>query len=260
MILRFSIIFIFIYLSISHLYINKLTAFNKVNSNIDTNYIINEILVIGNVTTIEFIITREMESKAGDTLKIETLKEDFNRIRNLGLFNKIDLLPVQIGENRINLIISVEELPYIIPLPQAGFKENDIKKFWGGINFIWNNFRGRNETVSFNFGLGYEPFVGLNYSVPWVGESEHFFGSVGIRFNRSVNRTSNNSNNEQFTKDGSKTYESDYYYGNITLGKFIGRFSNISASFGYNTLEVSDNQLGRTLSPGGIDKYVFLNL
>lgn len=256
----FIAIILFILFSITTLYSDSLTYNIKVKSNIDSVYIISKILIIGNEKTKDFIIIREMSQKEGDTLNIDILRDDLGRITNLGLFNKVEILPLSIGGNFVNLLITVEELWYILPIPQAGFKENDIKKFWGGINFIWNNFRGRNETVGFSFGLGYEPFVGISYSVPWIGEKEHFFGTTSIRYNRNIIRTSANENKESFLKDGAKTYESDYYYGNVTIGKYFNKYFNVSGSVGYNILSISDKDAGRTLSPDGVDNYVFLNL
>ncbi|MFC2093604.1 POTRA domain-containing protein [Bacteroidota bacterium] len=96
-----------------------------------TQIFLNRILIDGNDVTEDEIILRELSIKENSYLDLEKLQEDVLRIYNLGLFTKVDILPIPIGENKINLIIQVEESFYFLPVPIGGFKDNEFKKFWG---------------------------------------------------------------------------------------------------------------------------------
>jgi len=220
--------------------------------------LVNRILIIGNDVTKEEVILREIRTKENDTTNIITLQNDILRLYNLGLFNKVEFLPIPTGDNRFNLVITVSENFYILPLPQAGFKEGDFTKFWAGINLMWRNFRGMNETVNLNFGLGYEPFIYANYSNPWLGKNEHFFTNFSVGYSNTNNRNvfREDTLNSILTKDDLQKYKINNFYSNFTIGKYLNKFTNINTTLGYSFLSVSDNAFGRTISPDGKDSYL----
>jgi outer membrane protein assembly factor BamA len=222
---------------------------------------LNRIIIDGNDVTDDEIILRELSIKENSYLNLEDLQNDVQRIYNLGLFTKVDILPVPIGENKINLIIQVEESFYFLPVPIGGFRDNEFKKFWGGINFMWRNFRGRNETIGLNFGLFYEPFINLYYSVPWIGEKEHFFSSLGAGYsvneNQSTVSENGNSNNSGVTFI--ENYKIKNFKGNLAFGKYITKSFYSYVKFSYNYSNVSEYKEGRTFSEDGIDQYPNLN-
>ncbi|HET9130631.1 MAG TPA: hypothetical protein VFO86_06780, partial [Terriglobia bacterium] len=55
-------------------------------------------------------------------------------------------------------------------------------------------------------------------------------------------------------------YTQTTYDANITLGKRFGLFQTIRGTAGYNTQEVSDPSVGRTLSANGRDAYAYVTL
>ena len=73
---------------------------------------INKIFIQGNKVTDDDIILRELSITENKFAFIKDIDEDIQRVYNLGLFNKVDFIPVPIGDNKINLIISVEETFY----------------------------------------------------------------------------------------------------------------------------------------------------
>lgn len=233
------------------------------DSNKDTAKIyIDRIIVFGNEITKTEVIRREMETKEEAFLDIETLKEDIERLYNLGLFNKIDVMPLPIGDSKYNLLITVEETFYILPIPIVNVKESDLSKLQFGANILWRNFRGWNQTIGLNFAVGYEPFVNLFYFNPWLGEKSHFFTSVSLRYSRNVNKSIPESDTLNYihNKDEISEFSNNFFAAEFSLGKYYSKYFSVSASAGFNSLIVSDYRYGRTVSGDGKDRYLSLSL
>lgn len=220
---------------------------------------LNKILIAGNEVTDEDIITREITIKENSILDFKQLEEDVERLYRLGLFNKVDVLPVPTDTvNRINILFLVEERFYLLPIPQGGFRNGEFSKFWAGLNLIWNNFRGRNETVSLSFGIGYEPFVSLSYSVPWIGEKAHYFTSTSLSYSKNYNRSlkvlnDTTSNSIPSTSDNYANYN---FGAGFSIGKFYSRNFSVATGLRYTLLHTSTYEPGRTVSADGKDNYL----
>ncbi len=242
---------------VTSIYSNELEYANKGDSNI----YIGKIIVVGNETTKDFIILREMSTKENSVFNLEILAEDLNKIHNLGLFNKVDIIPTpDFKNNKIDLYVTVEEQYYILPIPQAGIEEGDIRKLWVGINLVWRNFRGRNEIVNCSFGIGYQPFFNINFFTPWIGEKEHFFGAFGIKYNKSINKSLSDANVIGARKDSLKGYEIESFSGNITLGKYLTKYLAVSANYTLSVNDFSGNYSGNTFSGEPKEIYGTLSL
>ncbi|MBN1634713.1 MAG: hypothetical protein JW917_11160 [Ignavibacteria bacterium] len=243
-------------MNISNIKAEYLDSIIKVDSMLSKKFKIGSIILSGNKVTKDFIILREMETKENDSTTVEILKEDYSNIQNLGLFNKVELVPIpDINRKQLNLLIDVEESFYILPIPQGGLKEGNIKKFWGGINFLWRNFRGRNETLQANFGIWYEPFVSVGYFIPWIGEKARFFGGIKFNFNKSIKKDLNQLGSEYILKTSAEDYKVFSYSGEIIIGKFLSKYFNISLGYTYYYIYVPDVKQGRSESADGRDKY-----
>jgi outer membrane protein assembly factor BamA len=221
-----------------------------------------KIIIQGNKHTNSEVILREMRIKENMSFAINELQEDMTRIYNLGLFTKVDFLPLPAGGNVIGLLITVEEMYYILPVPIGGFKGGDFKKFWGGIDFRYRNFRGMNETVGVGFALGYEPFISMSYSNPWVGEKSHLFISSNLRYgiskNNSILDTTSSTN---LYKEGQiDDFDLENFNASITTGKYFTTKISSSLGIGYNYIKPSKYVPNVTLNSGGIDRFLSLVL
>lgn len=246
------------------LFILFIILFNKnlYASNPDStikSIIINDVIITGNNVTKSEIILREIHSKKGTALDLETLQNDVNRLYNLNLFSKVEVLPIPISYDSMKLIFDVQEMFYIIPIPQAGIKEGSIKKFWAGLRLNWRNFRGRNETLNFNFGLGYEPFVGLSYSVPWITDERFSIGG-GIKYSRNYNKSPETISTNQVTNISDiDRYSIDNFEANLRVGKKLNLNMSVNTFLNYNYIKLSEFKEGRTASQSGSDNYLMLN-
>lgn len=222
---------------------------------------LDKIVIIGNDVTKEEVIRREMSTKENSYLDLEVLKEDIQRIYNLGLFTKIDIMPLPVGEGKFNLLLTVEESFYLIPIPVFNIKESDFSKIQIGANILWRNFAGMNQTLGLNFAFGYEPYVSLSYFNPWVGAKSHFFTSFALSYYKSVNKSipDLNTNSEVRNKSDIAKFDNLNFNISFSLGKYLSKYFSLSSNLGYNALSVSEYQPGRTVSVSGKDKYMSLS-
>lgn len=218
---------------------------------------IRNIILAGNETTDEDVILRELKTSGNSMFDAALLKEDLQRLNNLGLFTKIDIYPVPTDSlNAIDLMFVFEESIYLIPIPQGGFRNGQLSEFWAGVNFIWRNFRGRNETLSASFGIGSDPFASVSYSIPWIGKDAHFFSSISAGYSNNVNKslqTVTTTGNEIPDKDENYTLKN--FKSSVSLGKFLSREVSLTGILRFNLLETSQYEPGRTVSPDGKDAF-----
>lgn len=257
--LKISIlILLFINILFTNIYSKELNDSLKVDSSyikIIQNLTVERIILVGNDKTEDEVIIRELQTKEGEKFNLEFLENDVKRLYNLGLFNRVDVLPAPISSSKINLVFEFEEAIYFLPIPQGGVKEGSLKKIWGGINFLWRNFRGKNETLGLSFGVGYEPFISANYLNPWLFGNNHFFFSTNFKLSRTYPRSFGNSDSTSviFNKNEVPTYKMDDFQAYLKIGKFIGINSSISSVLQVNAISTSEYQPGRTISENGKD-------
>jgi outer membrane protein assembly factor BamA len=222
----------------------------------DIRIFIEQIVVTGNKVTEAEIILREMHSKENEYTTVEVLNRDLQRIYNLGLFTKVDMAPLPSSDKGYSLLITVEESFYILPIPIGGIKEGDLKKIWVGMNLKWRNFRGRNENLGLAFGVFYNPFINLSYSVPWIGKHDHYFTSLDVGYSLNNNKSVISSGNAPLNINDAQSYKTFNWNARASIGKYIFKELSNSISLGFNSTSTSDYIIGKTLSTSGTDNYL----
>jgi outer membrane protein assembly factor BamA len=258
---KYFLILFFLFTNLTFLKADWLTGLINKKENDTVKIFIDKIVIFGNDITRDEVIRREIATKENNYLDIGILKEDIDRLYNLGLFNKIDVMPLPVGGNKYNLLITVEESFYILPLPFLNIKESDFSKIQVGANILWRNFNGYNQTLGLGFAVGYEPFINAYYFNPWLGGKNHFFTSLNVRYNKSVNKSISyiDTLNYIHNKSDMADFDNLFFSAEILIGKYISKYFSLSASLGYNSLSVSNYQPGRTVSVTGKDKYMTLS-
>ncbi len=209
---------------------------------------VRSINVYGNESTKDYIILRELSTAIGDTLDLEKLEFDKNRIYSLGLFNRVEIAHAPEG-SETDLTIKVHERWYIYPFPVLGFKYRDPKKVYYGAGVAHTNFRGRNEKLIGQFALGYDRWAQIIYQNPKITDGDDIF----FRLSGSWSRVQN-------LNPDRGTYQQRSYGGSVSLGKRFGLYSLFVARVGYETWEVSDVAVGRTISSDGRDAFPSVGL
>ena len=220
---------------------------------------VSSIIITGNSTTKDDIITREMQLKKGSRFTLKKYTEDLQSIYNLALFTKVDIIPMPVGEKEIALNVDVKERWYILPLPNAGIEEGEWKKLWLSLNLRWDNFRGRNERLRAGFRVFYNPSVNLGYYIPWIGEKLHLFMGVNGAWQRSRNRSLTAVGRESGSNTiayNDSNYENIQYKAELTIGRYFGKYFNVFTDYKFNHLRVSQFAPGRTVSDDGVDRYI----
>jgi len=225
------------------------------------NLIVKDIVITGNKVTKDEIILREMSLKKGQKFTLKKYSDDILSIYNLALFTKVEIIPLPVSDKEITLNVEVQERWYILPLPQAGIEDGEWKKIWIGLNLRWDNFRGRNETINFGFRLFYNPAAGIRYYVPWIGEKLHLYTTVEASWSRTRNQSliavgkPSGSGTIQYHDNN---FTNIQYKAAFTLGKHITKKFSVFTDYRFYFLRVSEYQPGRTLSPDGVDRYLYL--
>ena len=124
---------------------------------------------------------------------LPTFERCRENLLNLSIFNFVSFDASHFPENRIDVIITVQERWYIWPTPIFEFADRNFSSFiedfdWSHINYglwlKWNNFRGRNEVLSTKLRLGYKEQYLLEYAKPNIGKNQNHKVAVGYSFMR----------------------------------------------------------------------------
>ncbi len=219
----------------------------------DSTFIVNDIVIVGNNKTKDFVIIREMTLQPGSYLTKGAIKYDKNRIYSLQLFNSVDIELEPIESNKANLIVIVHERWYIYPFPIFGIKDRDWKKFYYGGGIMNINFRGRNEKIFAVGNLGYEPSLFLYYRNPQIDYNQNVFVETSIGYTKSENKS-----------PSSVSYGINYSLSTISatinFGKRFGISHTLAAGVAYQIVKVSEFIPDRLLNPWGTDAFPVLNI
>jgi len=228
--------------------------------------VISGLVITGSKVTNDDVILREMQLSKGQIFTSKQCEEDRLRIFNLGLFVKADVIPLLKPDSTVLLKVSVQEKWYIYPMPSAGIVDGSLSKLWVGASIRWQNFRGKNETANLSFGVGYNPFIHASYTIPWIGKDLHLFTTLSGGYSKDRNRSQlalgrpngytfvsyRDFNNNNF----------DYYNSNfkLTIGKYFSKHFSVYTQAGYTSMQVTEYDTGRTISPVGTDRFLTFGL
>ncbi|HNQ60354.1 MAG TPA: POTRA domain-containing protein [Bacteroidales bacterium] len=156
-------------------------------------WIVDTILIEGNHITKASVIKREIVVKPGDSVA-EThipliLERSRDNLRNISLFNFVDIDTMNLGINHFALKVSVVERWYVWPYPIFEIADRNFNTWWRarnfdrlnyGIKILWDNFRGSNQTLSICTRLGYDHKITFEYIVPFIDKKRRLGLSFGF--------------------------------------------------------------------------------
>lgn len=215
-------------------------------------FIPDSITITGNETTEPFVILRELNFKPGDTLSLQKITFNRERVYSLGIFNFVNFYTIRQNNHNI-LVIDVKESWYIYPIPFVVTTEHSLDKLSYGINLLYKNFRGRNETLYTRFAFGYDPYFMLLYSNPALNESKDLRLIWGF-ISQSLSNKS-----KIIEQELKKSFDSKYITSYLSLGKRFGQntqvfvtgsFTYLENPFRYKDLNASDDRTDRFPSLG----------
>jgi len=218
--------------------------------------VVKEFKIIGNKTTKESIIVREIPFSIYDTIQNINLSKELDRVKsnllNTSLFNFVRIDPVYFDDRNISIYITVEERWYWWPIPIFEIQETNFNTWWldkdfdkvnYGLFLSKENFRGRKETLSFLFQDGYTEKVGVKYIVPYINRRKT--NGLNMMFSYSRNREITYA----VTNNVRDYYRSENEYVQKEINSSIGYelrpklYNKHNFNVGYSNVSISDSLL-----------------
>lgn len=161
--------------------------------------IIDEITVIGNKKTKDYIIRREVQFKKGDSISLYNLATELELARqqvyNTTLFNIVTIQYSYINANAIAVNLNVEERWYIYPTPlfqpvDRNLNEwlvkykGDLDRVNYGLRFQHYNLTGRRDALRLSLLNGYTRHISFAYTQPYSNSNLTEGFAIGAGFSQ----------------------------------------------------------------------------
>jgi outer membrane protein assembly factor BamA len=197
------------------------TTENKARS--EAFFIVGEIVITGNKHTKDYIVTRELPFKTGDSVQLPELVKQFEIAReqliNTHLFLEAVVAVKSIRGYIVDVAIDIKERWYIFPIPYIKPVDRNLaewaKQGYGadrlnyGFKFIHYNMSGRNDKLRLWLITGYSKQLQFQYDQPYADKTLKHGYRVGLAYadNKEINYATIN-NQQQFTDtlSGFKTW------------------------------------------------------
>jgi outer membrane protein assembly factor BamA len=216
--------------------------------------IVKEFKIIGNKTTKQNIIVREIPFNISDSITLADLTKTLERTRsnifNTSLFNFVTVEPVYFDENSVSIYITVEERWYWWPIPIFDIEENNFNTWWLDKNFgrvdyglflAKENFRGRKETVMLLLQGGYTEKAGIKYVIPYINKKKTNGLSLKFAYSRNHEVTYSTTDNVRDFFRSENDYVKKVIAGNIGYELRPKLYNKHIFNLKYTNIEVSDS-------------------
>jgi outer membrane protein insertion porin family len=191
-------------------------------------YFVNRITFVGNTTTRDNVIRREIRLLEGGVFNTEALKFSIRRINQLGYFKNLEGDAIKVdktpgSENEVDVTLKVEEQNRNQLTFGAGVSQ--FEGFFGQLAFQTSNFMGRGETLSLGLQAGSRSQnYQLAFTEPFLFDRP-ITGGFDI-FKREIRYIS------QFTQASIGT--------NLVLGFPLADFTRMFLNYSYEDVTVKD--------------------
>ncbi len=207
-------------------------------------YFINRITFVGNTTTRDNVIRREVRLFEGGVFNTEALKYSIKRLNQLGYFKQleggkdlnVDKTPG--ADNKVDIKLKLEEQNRNQLTFGAGVSQ--YEGFFGQLMFQTSNFMGRGETLSLSAQVGSRA---KNYQIAFT---EPFLFDRPITIGGDIHRT-------QIRYP--YAYTQNATGGAVSMGFQVRAFSRMFATYSYEQITVTDlNEayFGQQIPPGAV--------
>lgn len=137
-------------------------------------------------TRMDFIL-RELSFQLGDTIWQKNLQTEFDKSRdnliNTNIFNKADFESFELDEDRVKVLISLEERIRFYPIPllevadqnyNVWLKQHnaDLNRLVYGLYFSVYNLRGKGEYLITESLFGYRTYLNATYVFPYIDKKK----------------------------------------------------------------------------------------
>ncbi len=201
---------------------------------------INDVLISGNNTTKDRVIRRYLFLAPGDKFNSRDLKDSKSALGRAGFFEKVDIQSQRISEDKINLLVNVEEAP--TGTISAGGGYGAFQGLMLNASVADRNLFGSGLNATLGFDISR---VSTNYNLAFT--NPRVWDSL---YNLSVNFYKRKFEFYNFTQD--------QLGASMMFGREFLRYFRVSAGLGYvsNQSEENNNQI---VAPGGNRDFVDQN-
>lgn len=237
--------------------------------------IVQEIKIIGNKTTKEKIITRELPFNLGDTIsndKLAAIRERAkSNLLNTLLFNFVTVDEVLFDSTNISIYVMVEERWYWWPTPIFEIQETNFNTWWQtkdmerinyGFYVVKENFRGRKERISLKVQGGYTEQARLKYKIPYINKKQTHGLNFTLNYSRNHELTYATTNNiRNFYKDD-QGYVRNQANASMSYDIRPKLYNQHSLQGGFSNISVADTiaYFNNDYLPGGKSNLKYLSL
>ena len=178
----------------------KLNAQDLPNIDSSTEIQIGNIYILGNNKTRDEIILRELDIQKGDTITVaelsEQLKLDQQKLTNTRLFVTVEIVPLFLDNNQVEILVRVQERWYIFPIPIFRLADRNFTEWWVNQNRDFSrvnygaqvnhtNLTGRNDRFRARVQFGFAQLFNIRYSLPYINDEQ----TLGISFSTTYTTT-----------------------------------------------------------------------
>jgi len=192
-----------------------------------------QVHLAGHKVTKEFVITREMETRVGEPLKVDTILADVQRLENLSIFAEIRVTG-EAHAGGVGVTFTFKEMPTYIPF--VGISYTEENGFSGGPGISSLNLSGRDMSLSATAYFGGSDQYKVAYSWPWIGGDHVSLDFVGARLDRA---------------DTLNDFQETSYEFTPQVGRYFRKNGRIKAKF--SLFRMGSDVDGKTLSPDNHD-------
>jgi len=212
--------------------------------------IVEDIVIVGNEKTKNYVITRELKLKKGKPFNKFLASRSMERLYNLGYFEDVNmkLLPGKTNEHDVIIEIDVIEQKTGIVTVGAGYSDADGTV--GIIELGDTNFRGTGDKVNLHWefgGAGAGKNYTLSYTRPWINDNGDSLGAS--IFNRIYEYDDYDANGDKVAEYDKRRKGWNLTWGHVSdeyrTNYFNFESSKESYDDGFETGEVMDKYLAK---------------
>jgi len=216
--------------------------------------LINRIFIVGNRLTREQIIIRELSLKPGDLIYDLDLREvldlDKKKLINTRLFNTVDIRTMELDENKVDLLIDLNERWYTFPSPIFELSDRNFNEWWQNYNHDFRrvnyglrlyqfNMRGRNETLRFIAQFGFQRRFDLMYRFPYIDKKQKHGLSIDLGFHETKNLAYQTSDHKYVFAESDQILRNERRAG-LTYSYRKSFYKTHSVNLSYRNMHVND--------------------
>lgn len=158
--------------------------------------VLRSIFLVGNRRTKDYIVQREYAFERGKPYSADELEKQikltYQQLINTSLFVSVTVLPVYVGNDAVDINITVRERIYLVPLPFVKSEARNINvatigRISYGIKVAESNLTGRNDKMNVFLSGGFSQNISFNYTAPYLDKKLQHGITFGFGYTRSHN-------------------------------------------------------------------------